>query len=319
MSRKIIRIATLGVPSDYRASLLPLIIRRMGYQIAWTNATWANLIIYGPFYNPYSPRLRWLPRTWRKHAALLLDAIQKEMANRSSPPLTLFHTAENLRHDHMQTDFAISYDLNVPSERHFRLPYWMEMIDWSHEGVAGNNNPRYGGLLKLERLRSPLGKQFLSRQKKAVLMTSHLREPRASCLAALQRWMPVEGMGPYFDPKIKDHHHSSFLKKEILKCYGYNLCPENGIYPGYVTEKIPEAFASGCLPITYVDPSVNVDFNPRAFINLEPMEKSDDQNLGKILTSQTRLQGYADEPLLLKTPSIFPLQQWVQEMIRAAL
>ena len=39
-------------------------------------------------------------------------------------------------------DYAISYDLAIPSQRHFRLPYWMEMIVCSHEGIAGNTNPR---------------------------------------------------------------------------------------------------------------------------------------------------------------------------------
>ena len=149
-------------------------------------------------------------------------------------------------------------------------------------------------------------------------MSSHLREPRVSCLAALQKYMPVNGVGPYFDSHIKDHHSSGFLKKEILNQYGYNLCPENGSSSGYVTEKIPEAFAAGCLPITYVDLSVSVDFNPRAFINLEPMKKNNFHDLGEILISQMRLQGYADEPLLLDSPSIEPLKQWVREVMRAA-
>ena len=52
------------------------------------------------------------------------------------------------------------------------------------------------------------------------------------------------------------------------------MCPENGLYPGYYTEKIPEAFYSGCLPITWADENIVADFNSRAFLNLEPLFKN---------------------------------------------
>jgi hypothetical protein len=86
----------------------------------------------------------------------------------------------------------------------------MEVIDWSHEDVIGNSNSRYGELLKLERLQAPLGDQFLKRAQKAILITSHMREPRASYYEALKKIMAVDGMGPHFDARIKNHNFSSF-------------------------------------------------------------------------------------------------------------
>ena len=319
MSRKTIRIACLGTPSDYRTSLVPLMIQSLGYKIDWTSPLRANLVIYGSFYHSNAPRLRWLPRSWRQRAGLYADAIEQQLAKRRIPPLTLFHTGENLRHDHIKADFAISHDSDIESEKHLRLPYWMEMIDWSHEGLVGNTNPRYGQLLKLSTLQAPLGDQFLKREQKAVLITSHLREPRKSSYEALQKVIPVDGMGPYFDQEIKDHHSSNFLKKAILAKYAYNLCPENGIYPGYVTEKIPEAFAAGCLPITFVDESVNVDFNPRAFINLAPMAKDNFEGLGEILNSKSRLDSYAQEPLIVKEPTLQDLKQFLKNVTSSAM
>ena len=319
MSRKTIRIACLGTPSDYRTSLVPLMIEGLGYQIDWTSPIRADLVIYGSFYNPNAPRLRWLPRAWRQRAAIAVDALEKQLASRKIPPLTLFHTGENLRHDHILADFAISQDLSVSSEKHLRMPYWMEMIDWSHEGFVGNSNPRYGQLLKLGTLQAPLGDQFLKRVQKAVIMTSHLREPRASCLVALQKLMPVDGMGPYFDSQIKDHHSSAFNKRDILQSYAFNLCPENGIHPGYVTEKIPEAFAAGCLPITFVDESVSVDFNPKAFINLGPMAKNSFEELGKILQSKALLEAYTEEPLMTQIPSLRNLKKFLQNVTSSAM
>ncbi len=316
--QKTIRIACLGTPADYSTSLVPLVIQYLGYKIAWVRPVQADLLIYGSFYDINAPRLRWLPRAWRARAGQWIDIAEKELSKRNLPPVTLFHTAENLRYDHIKADFSISHDLNVQSDRHLRLPYWMEVIDWSHEGIVGNQNPRYGELLKLERLQAPLGGQFLKRPQKAVLITSHLHEPRASCLAVLQKYMPVNGMGPYYDKSIKDHHSSGFLKREVLKGYGYNLCPENSLHFGYVTEKIPEAFAAGCLPIAYVDQSVSLDFNSDAFINLASIERSKYQNLGEIFSCKNELQVYAGQPLLLRAPSIIPLGKWIKEIIRVA-
>jgi len=319
MSRKTIRIACLGTPSDYRTSLVPLMIQGLGYKIDWTSPLRAELVIYGSFYDINAPRLRWLPRSWRQRAGIFVDAIERQLASRKTPPLTLFHTAENLRHDHIKADFSISHDLAIQSEKHTRLPYWIEMIDWSHEGLIGNSNPRYGQLLKLSTLQAPLGDQFLKRVQKAVIMTSHLREPRASCLVALQKLMPVDGMGPYFDSQIKDHHSSPFNKRDILQSYAFNLCPENGIHPGYVTEKIPEAFAAGCLPITFVDESVSVDFNPKAFINLGPMAKNSFEELEQRLHSKALLEAYAEEPLMTQIPSLRNLKKFLQNVTSSAM
>ncbi len=319
MSRKSIQIACLGAPSDYHAGLVPLIIQSLGYKIEWTSAIQADLVIYGSFYDVNAPRLRWLPRSWRKRAGAYLDVLEKELAKRRIPPLTLFHTAENLRHNHIKADFAISHDLNVQSEKHFRLPYWMEMVDWSHEGIVGNRNPRYGELLKLERLQAPLGDQFLKRDQKAVLITSHLREPRATYYAALKKLMPVDGMGPYFDKTIKDHHKSTYLKKDILANYAFNLCPENGIHSGYVTEKIPEAFAAGCLPITCVDGTVDVDFNRKAFINLKEIAEENFGLIGSQSFGYSFLKNFAEEPLLIKTPSVALLKSFLHEIVLAGV
>ena len=314
MSPKTIRIADLGVPSDYRSGLVPLIIESLGYKIEWTNALRADLVIYGSFYDVNAPRLRWLPRAWRKEASHYFDVIEKKLFKRQIPPITLFQTAENLRYDHIKADYAISHDLNVKSKNHFRLPYWMEMIDWAHEGIIGNQNPRYGQLLNLDRLLTPLGDEFMRRDQKAILITSHLREPRAACYATLKSLMPVDGMGPYFDRTIKDHHKSVFIKKDILINYRFNLCPENSIYPGYVTEKIPEAFAAGCLPITMVDNSVGVDFNPNAMINLAATGDINLEWLNAQLSAKA-LQKYSEQPLLLRKIYLEDAKTFIGEIV----
>ena len=312
---KPIKIATKGVPHDYRATLLPIVIANMGYRIDWVEPSSADLLIVGPFAEKNVKPHRWCPKPLRP---IIGKAIGSAKGKKDRQPLTLFHTQENERHDYLPTDYSISFDLGVLSEKHFRLPYWMEMLDWSHEGISGNSNPRYGELLQIATLMTPLGSRYLNRNGACALLSSHLREPRGSLFSALEKIVPTQGFGAFFNKDIKDHHSSGFLKKDILQEFSYNLCPENGLYPGYYTEKIPEAFNTGCLPITWADENISVDFNPKAFLNMQPLFKNNFEDLPAIFSNKENLESFQSQALLLKKPSIEPLKQFLQRVLEDA-
>ena len=309
---KSIKIATKGAPHDYQSSLLPIVIQSMGYQIDWVNHDQADLLILGPFFKENQKPFRWLPKPLRPLASKSLNTISSK---RKQAPLKLFHTQENERHDFVNADYSISFDLGVQSNNHMRFPYWMEMLDWSHEGILGNTNPRYGQLLGISTLMSPLGDQYLKRGGTCALLSSHLREPRGSLFKALEKVIQIQGFGAFFNKEIKNHHSSGFLKVDILKDFSFNLCPENGLYPGYYTEKIPEAFYSGCLPITWADDNISVDFNPSAFLNLEPLFKSNFQELPDLFRNKEKLEAYQSQSLLQKKPSIEPLKDYLKVIL----
>lgn len=309
-----VRISTAGCPSDYSQGLLPIIAQSLGYQLDWVKPNQADLLILGPFIKPDSKKHKWCPKPLRP----AVNSILNLTPSRANSPLRVFHSAENLRHDTFPAEYSISFDLNISSEQHFRLPYWMEMIDWSHEGIAGNQNPRYGKLMSIERLMQPLGNRFLEKKQAAAFLSSHIREPRKTLFEAVQKVMPVTGFGAHFDKTIENHHLSRFLKQELLQEFGFNLCPENGMYPGYYTEKIPEAFFADCLPITWTDENVKVDFNPLAFINLAPMTWCNYEPLAEIIHSPQALQSYTAQALLLKAPSILPFRDFVKRILEDA-
>jgi len=306
-----LRISTAGCPSDYSQGLLPIIAQSLGYQLNWVKPDNADLLILGPFLKQASKNLRWCPKPMRP----LVQNSLNLLPSKTPSALRVFHSAENLRHDTVLADYSISFDLNVDSQNHFRLPYWMEVIDWSHEGIVGNQNPRYGQLLTIERLMQPLGNEFLERKKEAAFLSSHIREPRKTLFEAVQNVIPITGFGPYFNKNIKSHHESGFLKKALLQEFGFNLCPENSMYPGYYTEKIPEAFFAGCLPISWADENVKVDFNPKALINLAPMSWCDFAPLKEIINSPQILEDYTSQALLLGAPSILPFRDFVKRIL----
>ena len=316
---KTIRIATLGTPHDYQTSLIPIVIDSLGYEIDWVTPTKADLIILGPFLDTQKKKYGWCPKPLRPLASSVDNSLQKLLNTRKIQPLTLFHTQENVRYDKIKADYSISFDLGVQLDKHLRFPYWMEMLDWSHEGITGNTNPRYGELIKISTLMSPLGNQFIARGNSCAMLSSHLREPRGSLYRAIEAIVPIQGFGAHFDKSIKDHHSSGFLKKDILKKFSFNLCPENGLYPGYYTEKIPEAFNSGCLPITWADENIDADFNPQAFLNLLPSFKNNFRNLKDILHSKVEMENYQSQPLLIQKPTIESLNIFLRNILKSML
>ena len=314
-----IRVSTVGVPSDYKTSLVPAICQNLGYQIEWVEPKKCDLMIIGSFHNLGKKKLTWCPKPLRP----IVNAISNEIGSIISPshrqPLVLFQTGENLRHDFVLNDYALTFDLGISSPHHFRMPYWMEVADWSAEGVIGNTNPRYGKLLDINRLLQPLGKDFLTRPQKAAIFASHLREPRGSLLKAVKQQIEVVEFGKSFNSLIKNHSESGLIKFDELQTFAFNLCPENGMHPGYYTEKIPEAFMAGCLPITWADENIRADFNPQAFINLAPMSEEYFVELGEILHSKNKLAQYAEQPLLLQKPSLDLLKKYLNNILQTAL
>jgi hypothetical protein len=309
---KSIKLATHGVAQDFQTSLFPAIVRSLGYEPIWSNASNSDLVIIGPFLAEKKP-FNWVPKPLRPLIFNTKNGASTGQPKRNGPPKILI-TGENVRHDFCNCEYAISFDLGISNPKHFRLPYWMEMVDWSREGVEGNTNPRYGRLLNLDRLMQPLGNEFLSRPQKAAIFASHLREPRRTLLNTVKKQIEVIEYGRSFNQNVKNHLESGIIKYDELKKVAFNLCPENGMHPGYYTEKIPEAFMAGCLPITWTDENIRADFNPKAFINLAPMSSNNFAELQEILHSKILLNTYAEQALLIRGLSIEPLKMFVKNI-----
>ena len=65
------------------------------------------------------------------------------------------------------------------------------------------------------------------------------------------------------------------VKEDFLANYRFNLCPENSLGEGYITEKIFESIASGCIPIywgDYLEPGI---LNPKAILRYKVGEEAE--------------------------------------------
>jgi hypothetical protein len=236
------------------------------------------------------------------------DNLDFYIFGRSTKSLKVFFPTENVPYNAYKADYYISHTLGVDNEKHFRLPKWKEDIDWTHEGIcrdlSAGNGRRFGSWHSIEELIRPQGDEFLTKKRDMCIFAGHLLEPRRSFYLSFLKEFKVVGFGPYFDKNIKSHNLSLIFKKDVMKNFAFSLCPENSMFPGWYTEKTLDAFMGKCLPITWADRNINVDFNENAFVNLNDYMNVNLKDLFKLLKDENFLKKYTKEPLLLKRPNL---------------
>lgn len=87
--------------------------------------------------------------------------------------------------------------------------------------------------------------------------------------------------------------------------YRFSLCCENRSYSGYCTEKILLAFLAGSVPIYWGDETVETDFNPNAFINLNGLTPE------QMIVAVMKVE--ADQEKWCKMASTPPIKEGVME------
>jgi hypothetical protein len=65
-------------------------------------------------------------------------------------------------------------------------------------------------------------------------------------------------------------------KNEVISKYRFNICFENVAYPGYITEKIFDAFLAKTIPVYYGAPDITEFIPSNSFIDASKFEKFDD-------------------------------------------
>jgi hypothetical protein len=166
-----------------------------------------------------------------------------------------------------------------------RFPYWYNYVDWA-EYPIDNQSLRYSKLLDIATLMKPL--EQTTRKDEAVYVGSHLDFPREYILQHHKKKLEINALGKDFGVIVDD-------KYSELTNYKYNFCPENSTGFGYDTEKLPEAWNAGCVPLGAFINSMS-DFNPALI--------GDD--------------GFVDEkkcysePLLIKKPSLDNIHNYLR-------
>jgi hypothetical protein len=211
-------------------------------------------------------------------------------------PRRVWFTAENIRPPvGKQFDSFVSFDQDTYGGVNFYFPLlYAELLlrekQWTkRRGLDFDKNEL------LRPRQSPRTKQ-----KFVCAFISNPEPVRMRAIDELRKYGEVDVYGPHFV-------NTRLSKYEIAKEYKFMLCFENDLYPGYVTEKLLDAYTCETVPLYRGLFGHEEHVNQKALINAANFE-----SLGSFCDYVGKLSGleYEEtfrEPLLKTLPTLEPL------------
>ena len=227
----------------------------------------------------------------RKHERW--NSVYREPSARASR--SVWFTGDNVRPPGGAWDGFLSFDLDSLSGRNAYFPHW-----WEYLGLWSSDCASYSGVeLSVPDLLSPRVVAH-SRKKFACAFIGNPTAMRLHAIEALSRVGQVDVYGNSAGRPVAS-------KVDVATDYRFVLCFENDLYPGYVTEKVFEAWATGAVPLWWgSDPAGYVNGN--AVMNAADFPSlADFAEAVAIVNSDSLLWSeLAGMPILTREPDLKP-------------
>lgn len=224
--------------------------------------------------------------------------------NNRSDIVKVFYSGENRRFWNYNCHFAITFD-HIEMPFHYRLPLYVvdnwnytkkhlsDIRDIPRNTIDVNNRFRWC--------------TFVARNGNYLV--------RNDIFHKLSEYKQVHSGGPLFNnigrvlSRKEDEFHTS--KFDFLREGKFNLCYENGAWPGYVTEKLYHALYCRTIPIYYGSSTVALDFNPRAFIDRNNYETDEEMidHIKKVDNNEHLYMDMITQPLFAFENKFFNLDR----------
>ena len=309
---KRLRLAIEGCyPSFLETDLVMRILQGLSPVDVVSRISVHDLLIRGPF-SDGSRRRRWV-----NHSLHL-----KQQISGVSRARTLHVSAENPGGSDYQDflesgcEFGVGHEIRIGDDNYFRMPHWWNYIDFSGQGIESPDNwQRLGTPIREEELMRPISWN-VDAVHAAAFVVSRLNAQRRYLYERSSLAIPIKGYGKAFDSSVKDHSRSGFTKRDLLASFRFGFCPENAIFPGYYTEKIPEAFVSGAIPITYADNLVKIDFECKSMLNVyDFLDMGVEVGLRESLASREVMDALLQTPLRCKPVELQALVEFLSNVV----
>jgi hypothetical protein len=217
---------------------------------------------------------------------LQVDEIQQRSYN-LAPAVTktdvknIWYTGENLRPPSDDNwDVTLSFEPDSKINRNIHLPFWATRL-----GVDVTTAKKSQEFMLTYR-------SGQSRRKKFACAFVGNPEPfRLKAIKEIAKLGNVDCYGTAYGKPVKD-------KMSILNEYQFNICFENDLYPGYVTEKVIESWVGGAIPIWWGLDSMEY-LNTDAIFNFALSEFDNGiEQLGVLMNDRNKLEEMQSSPLL---------------------
>lgn len=172
------------------------------------------------------------------------DSIAKECLNYDC--VKILFSGENIRTDYNLVDYTLDYDYMDFGDRHLCVPLFYLLY-----------NPLQYGTNSMDSKNRNIDTQSLRQRNKfcAILVSNGGRKRtlfRNLAFEKLNAYKKVDSGGSWNN----NIGYKVSAKITWLRNYKFNICFENSSYPGYLSEKLYEAYISGCIPIYWGDTSL---------------------------------------------------------------
>ena len=209
--------------------------------------------------------------------------------------VNIFYTGENERPPFGDWDAYLSFDLHSYQGKNAYLPlWWITCTD-----IAGPNTAPYlNAPVSVEALMSNRKVDFQQRKKFCVAFIGKAYPFR---MQALNLISGIENVEVYGTVVRKDTRSKFMTSKEFRFVFAF----ENDLFPGYVTEKVIEAWATGAIPLYWGSDPLDY-INPEAMINLNDFDRFQDFLNRVVEVNESRIlwEQIASQPILRKRPDL---------------
>ena len=251
---------------------------------------YADLEITSVFQSPN----RLMRKVERKFRSLNSGISVRDGSNTKSS-LNVWFTGESIRPpSHKPFDAYLSYDSDDFLPHNLYLPLWVLNLSWF------GKKPGHGftGVEQsVNDLMQPrvISSETLGRKKFCCAFVNNPENLRMSVLRQLESIGQVDIFGQVSGKFIAD-------KSLAARDYRFMMCFENKLYPGYVSEKLLEAYQSKTFPLYWGDDSQKY-FNEKSFLNLNNFSKVSDyiHEIGQLNSNLDKLASRMREPLVIKS------------------
>lgn len=192
--------------------------------------------------------------------------IRREFINmvKANPlAVTIFTPGECIEPDLNLFDYAVVFDKDLKySDRVYRMP---TAVRFKFEGV--NDIKKCDALLEYNK------RKFCN----FIYSNANAHPKRDEIFYLLGNYKKVDSWGGHLNntqtKATRFAENWEEISVRLKSGYRFSIAAENAQYDGYTSEKILTSFRAHSVPIYWGNPSIEEEFNPKAFINVNKYEK----------------------------------------------
>lgn len=212
----------------------------------------------------------------------------------------VWYTGENLRPPKGHFDGTISFNRTDSRANNVFFPLIYFGLDWFPNSASS------GTLISPESL--IINRARREDQKiEACSFATNLAPNRQRLVRIIEESFPVSQFGK----SVGQYVHS---KSDEAQKYIFQICNENSYYPGYVTEKLLEAWNSGNIAIWEGEIGEDIPLNTNSFLNVMGLTEDEISQRIRSLDAD-KIDEMLTAPLMHSVPSIQPLTDFFRELV----